>query len=279
MGLGVMRYLVFGCVVAGLAMTAIPVSAQDAPPPAKPQDEESAPSWTFSSGLDYSSGRYGAKQSTDILVGLSNITLKTGDFQFSAALPYLSIVGPAYVVVGAGGALAIVNPKAGATSTQREGLGDLNLSATYTLQPEDFGGFEADFTGRTKIATADASKGLSSGETDFGFSVEVSRQIDIWEPFVTFGYTVPGSPVAYSLNSAPSFSVGTSVQLDDNLIAIASYDFNGSISSSLADAQQLFGSLSWVFNDSLTLTGYAELGLSSGSPAQGTGLLLSWKIN
>ena len=101
-------------------------------------------------------------------------------------------------------------------------------------------------------------------------------RVDIWGPFVTFGYGVPGSPAAYPLDSAPSFSVGTSVQLDDNVLAIASYDFNGSISSASADSQQLFGSVSWIINNSLTLTAYAELGLSSGAPAQGTGLLVSW---
>ena len=34
-------------------------------------------------------------------------------------------------------------------------------------------------TARTKVATADASKGLSTGATDFAFSVDVSRQIGI----------------------------------------------------------------------------------------------------
>ncbi|HWX90064.1 MAG TPA: hypothetical protein VNY75_07145, partial [Rhizomicrobium sp.] len=108
--------------------------------------------------------------------------------------------------------------------------------------------------------------------------VDISRQIDIWSPFVTFGYNVPGRPTTYSLVSAPSFSVGTSVQLDDNLLAIVSYDFDGTISSSLADSQQMFTSLSWLLNDQWTLTAYASLGMSGGAPSQGTGLLIGWKL-
>jgi hypothetical protein len=281
-----MRHLIFSSAAAVIVTMATPAAAQMPPPatqktttmPPAAHDDDDGVSLTMSTGIDYSSGRYGGKQTTDILVGLTDILLTAGNFQFSAGLPYLNITGPAYVVVGAGGVPVIINPARGSDTTVRDGWGDLNLSAAYSIQPEDLYGFEADLTGRAKIATADASKGLSSGESDFGFSVDVSRQMDIWTPFVTFGYRVPGSPRAYSLNSSPSFSVGTSVQLYDQLLAIVSYDFDGSISQSLADSQQLSGSLSWVFNDSWTLTAYVELGMSSGAPTQGTGLLLGWKV-
>ena len=97
-------------------------------------------------------------------------------------------------------------------------------------------------------------------------------------PFVNFGYRVPGKPSFYSFNDAPSFSVGTTLALDDTLVAIASYDFDGSISTSLADAQQIFASLTWLATDNISLTAYAEDGLSSGAPKLGTGLLVSWKL-
>ena len=134
-------------------------------------------------------------------------------------------------------------------------------------------------TARTKIATANASKGLSTGATDFAFYVDVSRQFDAWGPFVNFSYRVPGKPAFYSFNDAPSFSVGTSVELATISSPLRSYDFDGSISSSLADAQQLFGSVTWLATDEISLTAYAENGLSSGAPRVGTGLLMSWKVN
>jgi hypothetical protein len=166
----------------------------------------------------------------------------------------------------------------GADSTGRSGWGDLNLGATYTLPSEYTDEFEVAVTMRTKVATADASKGLSTGATDFGFFVDVSRQFDIWAPFVTFGYRVPGKPSFYSFDDAPSFSVGTSVALGKDFVAIASYDFDGSISSTLADAQQLFASITWLATDNISLTTYVDDGLSSGAPKVGTGLLVSWKV-
>ena len=253
-----------------------------APPHAIAQESSvphsSQPSMSLSSGIDYSSGKYGDAQSTDILVGLTSLALTAGDFQFSAFVPYLTVTGPAYVVIGAGGVPVIVNPKAGAGSTDRSGWGDLNLSATYTVPSEYVDDFDVAITGRTKIATASSAKGLSTGATDFAVTLDVSRQFGVWSPFVSFGYRDPGNPGFYAFNDAPSFSVGTSVQLNDKLIAIASYDFDGSISTTLADAQQLFGSVSWLCNDRWTFTAYAELGLSSGAPGVGTGLLISWKL-
>jgi hypothetical protein len=232
----------------------------------------------FSTGVDYSSGKYGQTQSTDILVGLSSFGVTFDDFQVSASLPYLDITSPAYVVVGPGGAPVEINPKAGASSATRSGWGDLSLSVTYNVPSVILDDWDLSLTARTKVATANAAKGLSTGATDYAFDVDLSHQWDIWSPFVTFGYRIPGNPSFYSFNNAPSFSVGTSVQLSDELVAITSYDFDGSISSSLADSQQLFGSLSWLYNDRWSATIYAEAGLSSGAPGIGTGLLLICKL-
>jgi len=242
------------------------------------QDGQGGNNLTFSTGIDYSSGRYAQPQSTDIIVGLSDIALTTGPFRFSASLPYLNIVGSPYVVVGPGGDLVVVTQKGAAKSTERDGWGDLNLGTTYTWLPGGADGYEIDFTGSAKIATADASNGLSTGEDDVSFSADVSHQFGSWSPFVTFGYLIPGSPKAYSLNSAPQFSVGTSVQIADDIVATASYDFNGAITPTLSDAQQLFAAGSWLFDDSLSFTVYAEYGLTAGASSQGTGLLISWKL-
>lgn len=268
--------------------TATAASAQDAAPkvvgvplggaPVTPSDDSAGPSVSLSSAIDYSSGRYGDPKTTDILVGLTNVGVSWDDFQFSASLPYLTITGPSFVVVGSGGVPVLVKPRPGADSTGRSGWGDLNLGVTYSLPSGDLDDFDVAVSVRTKVATADASKGLSTGATDFSFYVDVSRQFDIWGPFVNFGYRVPGKPSFYSFNDAPSFSVGTTVALNDGLVAIASYDFDGSISSSLADAQQLFASLTWLATDDISLTAYAEDGLSSGAPKLGTGLLVSWKL-
>lgn len=234
---------------------------------------------TLSSGLDYSTGKYDARETTDILVALTDITIQRDDLRFSVSLPYLDIKGPTSVIAGSNGVpVAIKRGIATPISATRAGWGDLNLGLTWSLPPDALDDFQVDLTGRTKVATANAARGLSSGETDFDFSVDISRDIGIWSPFVTFGYRIPGSPSSYSLNSAPDFSVGTSLQLDEKLLAIFSYDFDGTISDTVADSQQLFASVSWICTDNLTVTAYASKGLSGGAAQIGTGLLIGWKV-
>ncbi len=66
---------------------------------------------------------------------------------------------------------------------------------------------------------------------------------------------------------------------NDHLIAIFSYDYDSSSSELVNASQELFGSLSWVFTDTITLTGYGTGGLSDGGPKFGGGLLVSYKLN
>lgn len=256
---------------AAVAAAVLPAAAKDTDP------QTDLTGISLSSGLDYSSGKYGAGQTTDILVALSDITVQQGDFRISASLPYLDIKGPDTVIAGSNGVPVIIRRTNG-IRTNRAGWGDLNLSATWSVPPEDLEDFQVDLTGHVKVATANAAKGLSSGESDFDLSVNVAHDIGIWTPFVTFGYRVPGNPSTYSLVSAPSFSVGTSVQITDQLLGMVSYDFDGTISNTLADSQQMMTSLSWMCTDSLTVTAYASTGLSAGAPQVGTGLLIGWKL-
>ena len=134
-------------------------------------------------------------------------------------------------------------------------------------------------TGDTKVPTGSERRHLSTGEADFGMDIDVSRQIGVWGPFLDVGYLIPGQPPTFKLDATTSVSVGTSLELSDDLVAIASYEYAGS-STSLVDAShELFGSLSWLYNDSVTLTGYTTVGLSTGSPNFGVGLLLSYGFN
>ena len=61
--------------------------------------------------------------------------------------------------------------------------------------------------------------------------------------------------------------MGTSYQVTDHIVATASYDFIAAITHSLSDAQQLFAAGSWVYDDSLSFTVYAEYGLTAGAPS------------
>jgi hypothetical protein len=117
------------------------------------QKPSSTTNLTLSSGIDYSSGKYSARQTTDILVALTDITLQRDDLRFSVSLPYLDIKGPTSVIAGLNGVpVAIRRSLVSATAANRAGWGDLNLGVAWSVPSEDLDDFQVDLIGRTKIA-------------------------------------------------------------------------------------------------------------------------------
>ena len=262
-----MRKIFFGI----LLLFPIGVSA------AMAQDDGIRFSTTF--GLDYSNGSYGTQRNTDVEMALTTFSLEAENLKFSATMPYMRISGRGLVVFDAAGNPTVINRRTSAPPDVRTGYGDLNLSATYSLPPAILDDFAVKITGRVKVPTASERRRISTGAADFGMSMDVSKQFGIWGPFVTIGYLLPGQPVGYALKNTVSLSTGSSVELSDHLVAILSYDYDSASSPLVESSQEMFGSLSWVLNDRITLTGYGTRGLSAGSPDIGGGLLMSYGFN
>ena len=239
---------------------------------AKDQDFQ----FTANSGVGYSNGSYGTTRNTNVFIGLTGLGLEMGDFEFHFSVPYMRISGRGLVVFDASGNPIVINRRTSLPPDVRTGFGDINLSATYTIPATVLDDFEVKLTGSTKLPTASQRRRLSTGQADFGMRVDVSRQFGMWGPFLTVGYLIPGAPATFKLYKTTSVSIGTSLELSDDLVAVASYDYDAA-STPLVDAShELFGSLSWIVNDSVTLTGYGTIGLSTGSPGFGSGLLVSY---
>ena len=230
-------------------------------------------------GVDYSNGSYGTARNTDIMLALSSLSAQIDNFKVSVNVPYMRIAGRGLLVFDAAGNPIVINRRTSIAPDVRTGFGDLNLSATYTIPSAVLSDFQVQLTGRVKLPTASARRRLSTGEADFGMSVDVSRQLGIWGPFVTVGYLIPGQPSNFSLYNTVSVSAGTTVELDTNLVAIVSYDQDSASARRVGASRELLGSISWIVSNSITLTGYGTAGLSSGSPNVGTGLIVTYGFN
>lgn len=255
---------------AGLIGSASAALAQDRP--AAPAD--SGPAFSISTGIDYSRGDYGQAEDTEILVVPVTAQATAGRLSFTATIPYLRIDGPGGVVIGPGG-----NPLPGVPSAGgvREGLGDLSLGATYTIPGEALGGLELGLGGRVKLPTSSESRQLSTGETDYAVSADLSYAVGSAVPFVNIGWRFLGDPAGADLRDGPTASVGSSFQLG-RAVLIASYDYARAVTPAAEDSHELFGGLSAPLSSRLNLTGYGIAGLSQGSPDFGVGLLLTARI-
>ncbi|HVW72636.1 MAG TPA: hypothetical protein VHC39_03275 [Rhizomicrobium sp.] len=262
-------------------LLAIGVQAAQAQQTVQAQDDSLLPDWKLTSNLGFTdtNGYYGTLQNTNVQLSLASLSLSDGNFKFTASVPYMRISGRGLVVFDASGNPILINRRTSAPTDVRTGWGDLDLAASYVIPPTILDGFEVRLGGLVKAPTASARHRLSTGKTDVGASIDVSRQFGIWTPFVTIGYLDQGRPAGYTLYNTTSVSVGTSLELSENLVAVASYDYDSANAPIVAAGQELSGSLSWVCTDKLTLTGYGTVGLSSGSPAMGVGFQISYGFN
>ena len=230
-------------------------------------------------GVLDSNGSYDTPINTNVLLGLTSLSLSDDNFKFTASIPYMRISGRGLVVFDASGNPIVINRRTNLPPDVRTGWGDLTLSASYTIPAMILSGFEMRLSGIAKLPTAPVRRRLSTGEADFGMSVDTSRQFGAWTPFLTVGYMHRGEPAGFTLYDTTSVSAGSSYEISSNLVAVASYDFDSADSPLVPGGHELFGSLSWMRDDHWTLTGYGTAGLSAGSPDVGVGLLVSYGLN
>lgn len=234
-------------------------------------------SLSFTTGVDYSVGDYGAPQDTKILVVPFSLRYRVDRLRLSATAPYLKIRGPGVVVGGGEGGPIVVDPNAPQPITTRSGLGDVSLGATYTFLEQDSAGFDLDLGARVKLPTGSRAKGLSTGEADFGVNAEISRSFGTITPFASVGYRMPGDPEGVELRNSVTASIGSSFSLGKPTL-IASYDYAGKSSVNADTSQSLFAGLAVPASDRFTVTGYGTKGFSDGAADYSAGLLLTTKL-
>lgn len=230
-------------------------------------------------GASYSNGGYGTPRNTNVELALPALSAETGDFKFTASLPYMRISGRGLVIFDSVGNPIVINRHSNLPPDVRTGWGDLDLSASYTIPAAILADWEVKISGLTKIPTGSERRHLSTGAMDYGVSVDVSRKFGIWQPFITMGYLMPNQPATFQLYDTASISAGTAVEITDDLVATGSYDWDSASTPLVPASHELFGSLSWVRGDAVTFSGYATVGLSDGSPNIGGGLLVSYALN
>jgi hypothetical protein len=184
--------------------------------------------WHFATafGVTDSNGDYGTSNNTNVLLELATLSMSNDDFKFTASLPYVRISGRGLLVFDASGNPIVINRRVNGPTDVRAGWGDLSLSASYTIPPAILADYQVRITGITKLPTGPSQHRLNTGEADFGMSVDVSRSFGDWTPFLTVGYLNRGQPAGFTFYDTSSVSVGASYVLRDNLVAVASYDYD-----------------------------------------------------
>lgn len=225
--------------------------------------------FSLSTGFDYSSGKYDNKVSTDILYIPVTGKYESDKLTLKLTVPYVRISGPGGVIQGVG---RLGKTTASTTKTTNSGLGDVTASAGYSIYSE--GALALDLVGKIKFGTADANKGLGTGQNDYSARLDGYYTLDQTTLFATAGYKVYGSPAGVNLSSAPFGTIGASQKLSDVSSAGVMLDVAKSPSTSGSDQREVTVYISHKIAPKLKLQANILKGFSNGSADFGGGAMI-----
>jgi hypothetical protein len=225
---------------------------------------------TLGGGLHYSSGDYGTGTTTRITALAGTARYETGPWVYKATVPYLEVSGASSVIPGIG------RVRGGAAPRRSEsGLGDIVLSATYAAYYDRSSTLGIDLTGKLKLGTADADKGLGTGEHDVIFLADAYRTFDRVTGFGGIGYHILGDSPSLPLDNVWSANLGASYKLDERDNAGVMLEGRQRVAAGASPQRELTGFFVRKLDRFWKAQAYALIGLADGSPDWGAGLSLA----
>lgn len=251
-----------------LAATAVAMALTLAGAPAEAEDGLS-----LATGFDYSRGKYGSSVLTEITYTPFIAKYESGAWLFKLTLPWLRIVGPGGVV--GGGEDRTVIGTARAARSAASGQGDVVASVGHTLIESAAHGLILDVVGKVKFGTADASKGLGTGENDYALQTDVVKSFGGVSALGTLGYKALGDPRGIDLRNVWYGSVGAAWKLSPATSAGVLLDMRQASVAGGNRQREITLYAAHKLGAATRLQGYLVRGLSDGSPDLGIGANLS----
>ncbi len=230
-------------------------------------------SLTLTSGVDYSSGKYGQSESTDITYIPFIGKYETGNTTLKLTVPWVKITGPGDVV---GGSSPIVLSSSNRPVTTESGLGDIVFSATQSVaQFGEKNPLLLDLTGKVKFATASSSKGLGTGENDYTLELDAYKPINkAITLFGDIGYKKLGDPSGVNLNNVWFSSAGFAYKFNSATSAGMMADIRQATLNTSQPLREITAFLTHKFNTTYKLQSYITSGNTNASTDLGGGIML-----
>jgi hypothetical protein len=229
---------------------------------------------TLGAGAEYSSGKYGGTEKTEIFYLPLTAKYETGPWILKATVPYIRITGPGNVV-GAG-ADRVTLPGAPGPRRTDSGLGDIVTSAFYNVMDERNGPFGLDLGAKVKFGTANKDKGLGTGKEDYSVQADAFKLLGSVTAFGSLGYRRYGDPAGVDLRNVPYGSVGASYRQSADTSFGLAYDFRPRITNGGSRISEATAFVSQRVSRDAKLQLYAIKGFSDGSPDFGLGTVLNF---
>jgi hypothetical protein len=240
-------------------------------------------------GAEVSRGDYGVNADATVatvpLVVVVN-PVESIDLNFEVPMVFLSSRSGSGVVVtqsgGAGrrhGTESTTSTTTTTTATVTEsGLGDVSLSAGWTILADSTTMPKIRPTLYLKVPTGDKDRGLGTGTYEVGPGLSVSKWLGDVQLFAEGAYILQNSTSTYEGKNYVSYSAGGGVQISDRLFAsLYTKGTSAKVDEGTASAE---GRLKLNFQQSRRIAWevYALAGFTDASPDAGGGLLLMYQF-
>lgn len=228
--------------------------------------------FTVSSGVDFSSGKYGQDSRTETLVVPLGLKYEFDDWTFRAMIPYVRTSGPASVVGHGPDQVTIDTGKTGTRAVS--GLGDVVLGVGWSALQS--GPWLVELVGKVKLDTADSSKGLGTGRSDHSLQADIYRVFGEHTLMGTLGHKWTGDPAGVNLRDPLFVSLGWMDKLSDTTMVGVSADYRQKLQDTGAPVRELNAFLIYKLDKHWKLQTYLVKGYSRASAALGGGGFVSY---
>ena len=235
---------------------------------------------SLGAGLTYSTGTYGTPNETKILAIPFTARYDTAPWIFKLTVPFLHISGSGDVIPGLG---QVNNSNSrgrgrGGVSESVSGPGDTVASATYNTYYNSASKLGLDLTGRLKLPTGDADRGLGTGSTDESFQADLYKTFDRVTLFGDLGYTFFGHSEFIELKNGLNYGVGASYKLDATDSAGLSLDGRQRVTPGGPPQRELTAFWNRRIDKVRRIQAYFLVGLENGSPDWGMGVSAAYSF-
>lgn len=237
---------------------------------------------TFTTGYDYSSGKFNLPANTNISYIPYSLQYETGKWEFKINSGYISFAAPKNVVPVIEGAPLVTDvdltPTDRYRNPRKDGFGDVYLSAKYSIENPYSNDLYIDLTGRIKIPTANEYKGLGTGKVDYIVKADFAYLMGNFMPFATLGYRFIGKTHLYDLQNSFFASVGASYYLTYDTSIGVSYEYRESATPGFNSPKEIFAYTDVQINDHWGVNFYGVVGLNNVTTDYGLGTQLRYKF-
>jgi hypothetical protein len=220
-------------------------------------------------GAGYDQGDFGSTETSHATYLPFSIRYTATQFDVSVSSAWAHLDAPDGIILIDG---VPTRTQSSGTGGRSSGAGDTFIRTRLHLRPS-----VSPYL-RLKIPTADETRGLGTGKTDFGFGLDLDK--DFGEVFV-FGdvaYTFVGKVPRLGLRNRPSASIGASRQISTAVTLSGVLDWRRAIVAGTEDPAEFVGYLSYKASPAVTFTPNAFVGLTNGSSDFGVGVEMRVKF-